>query len=733
MMRSQKGPLAHRKTRMRGAASHRISLLATTSAVLFCMPALASAADGAVPAAQAASGVDQPGKDAENATVLQTLTVTARRSEENAKAVPFSVNVLNGEQLESRRSLSIEDALRTTPGINVNSSGGSNSYNIYVRGVGSLYQMSMDDSAVLFNLDGVSMSPRHASLGTLDVERVEVLKGPQGTLFGGNAGAGAVNMVSRRPTPYLEGAVRGEIGQHGQNLEEAVVSGPISDQLHGRIAVRQQGENSWVHNTQTGAPLTKPRTLAFRGSLMWNLTSDTSALFIGERQNVKDAPNLLVLRPYGRDPAVSLTPGLLDDERKTMERHSAEVEHRLNDSRITSVTATTRADFKGTAYYDQNLYNALYGAPGEFWQRQQSVERVTSQDLRWSSLANARVFWVAGLNLSHAERSFDTPEDTTGQANASFRNFKTNRYALYGEITQPLSDALKLTVGLRQSWDKRRYDATYANGATEDARSLNDRFTTGRVALSYAIAPSTNVYATASHGHNPGGFNDFSTRRSDSEPYRSTSSNTGEIGFKTESSDRKMALNGSVFNTQVKDAHLLRFDSATFASQAVNADTRSRGVELEGTYRIIPALTLSGGVSYVDAVITSNVLNTGNGDVLAGNRMPDVSHWNGNVVAAYRRSLPEVMGLSTPVLKAQLAYRYVGKRAADPQNHFDLGGYGKLDARIAVSTGRMEAYLWVDNLTNKQYDLYGFYGTPNVTYGAPSRRRSGGVGASFHF
>lgn len=732
-MRGQKGRPAHRKKRMRVAASRRIGLVAATSAVLFCIAAPASAADSTVPTAQATSGADRPGKDAASAKLLPAVTVTARRSEENAKAVPFSISVLNGEQLESRRLLSIEDALRATPGINVNSSGSPNNYNIYVRGVGSLYQMSMDDSAVLFNLDGVSLSPRYASLGTLDVERVEVLKGPQGTLFGGNAEAGAVNIVSRRPTRYLEGYVRGEIGQHGQNLEEAVVSGPLDDRLRGRIAIRQQGENSWVDNTQTGAPLSKPRTLAFRGSLLWNLTPDTSALFIGERQNVKDAPNLLVLRPYGSNPAVSLTPSLLDDERKTMERYSVEVEHPLDNSRITSVTATTRADFKGISYYDQNIYNALYGVSGEFWQRQQSVERVTSEDLRWSSLAHARVFWVAGLNLSHAERSFDTPEDTRGQADASFRNFKTNRYALYGEVTQPLSDALKLTAGLRQSWDERRYDATYADGASDDARSLNDRFTTGRVALSYAITPSTNLYATASHGHNPGGFNDFATQHSDSAPYRSASSNTGEIGFKTESGDRNMVLNGSIFNTQVKDAHLLSFDAATFASRAVNANTRSRGAELEGTYRIIPALTLSGGVSYIDAVITSNVFNTGNGDVLAGNRMPDVSHWNGNVVAAYRRSLPAVMGLSSPVFKAQLAYRYVGKRAADPQNHFDLRGYGKLDARIGVSTGRMETYLWVDNLTNQQYDLYGFYGAPNVTYGAPSRGRSGGVGASFQF
>lgn len=145
-------------------------------------------------------------------------------------------SVHEGEDIEKGRLRNFEDVLRATPGIGVNSSGGTNLSTIYIRGVGSMYPMSLDDSAATFTLDGSPLSARHISLGTLDAERIEVLKGPQGTKSSAAALAGTVNVITAKPSRVQEGYLRSEIGQEGQYLLEGAVGGPLSETLSGRAS-----------------------------------------------------------------------------------------------------------------------------------------------------------------------------------------------------------------------------------------------------------------------------------------------------------------------------------------------------------------------------------------------------------------------------------------------------------------------------------------------------------------
>jgi len=671
--------------------------------------------------------------DGADGSELPVVTVTARQGEERAVDVPFGLSVIGGEELEARHLQTAEEALKGTPGVTVNSYGGEpNSANILIRGNGSLNQVSMDDGSVVMIVDGVSMSMRNVSLGTLDVERVEVLKGPQGTLFGGNSQAGAINIVTRKPTRMFEGHVRGEYGQDRQHLEEAVVSGPLSERLSGRFAVRNSGFDHWIESALDGKPLAKPTDLAFRGSLLWDIASGTNMLFTAERHENKRSPRLTMLRPYDDPPSQDFTPGIFDDNRKVVGRYSVEINHDLRDSRVTSITAYTSTDYDSVGGYDRRNMQALYGFPVEYLRKDSSEQKVVSQDLRWTSLPGASVFWVTGLSLSKSERTYDSTYPTGG--NRQDRDFKTDSYAAYGEVTYPLGDALKLTGGLRQSWDRKRYDATYYGaGAVQDNRRLSDDYATGRMALSYAVTPHANVYGALSRGYQSGGFSDFATQVADSKPYKPSSSNAVEIGFKTESADRRFALNGALFLTRVKDDHLLGYDPATFSTSTISADTESKGAELEGAWRVGGGFEFSGGLSYIDATITSDAIGALGGDVLAGSRKPDVSRWSGNLAVTHRIPLPEFMGLSSPVLNSRLSYQYVGARPADAQNHFDLRAYRKVDMRIGVVSGNAEIYVYGDNLLDEQYDLFGYWASPTVTQGAPARGRTLGVGAVYYF
>ncbi|SCZ47110.1 MULTISPECIES: TonB-dependent receptor [unclassified Pseudomonas] len=674
----------------------------------------------------------QPSTSAE-VIELAPLTVSARLNEESAKDIPFGLSVIDGQTLEARRLRSLEDALRTTPGVDVNSWGGANDANVRIRGVGSLNQMSMDDGSVVLNVDGVPMSVRNAAMATLDVQQVEVLKGPQGTLFGRNSEAGAINVTTRKPTRELEGYVRGEVGNQGQFMTEGAIGGPLTESLAGRIAVRRSGFDNWIDDQQDGDPLTKPRDLALRGSLLWDNDQGTTGLLTAERQRADHYAGLEMLRPFGNRPSLDYTPGTFDDNQKTNERYSFELNHDLAQSRITSISAYTSTDFNAVKGYDRNITEALYGSPFEYLIEDTAKERVWSQDLRLGSLEDAEVFWVTGVNLSRSERSFDSDDFTSGARHR--RDFATNSYALYGEMTYPIAEDWKLTTGLRHTWDGKTYGADYSSGGNSvaDDRRLRNDYNTGRVALSYALTPQTNLYAVLSRGYKSAGFNDYATSVRDSEPYKAAKVNSAEIGFKHESAEGAVSLEGALFMTRVQDDHLLGYDFNTLAVSAVNADTRSKGAELSSTWHVTDELTLGSAVSYTNAVVTSDAPGVSGGDVAAGNRVPDVPLWSGNFSIAWQRNLGEFMGLPAPRLNTLLNYRVQKNRPADPQNHYDLKGYAKLDLHVGLESGGSEVYLWGDNLLDARYDLYGSYSTDQVLTGMPGRGRSAGVGYSYSF
>ncbi|MCF1183655.1 TonB-dependent receptor [Marichromatium gracile] len=664
---------------------------------------------------------------------LSTITVTARRGEEQAKEIPFGLSVLGGEQLEEQRLDNLEEVLATVPGVDISGDGGPNNSNVRIRGVGSLYQLNMDDNSVVLNVDGVSMSTRNLALGMLDIERIEVLKGPQGTLFGRNSEAGAINVTTRKPTRYFEGHVRGEVGELGRKMGEAVFSGPISEQVSARVAYRNTTSDLWVENSRDGEPLMRPHEQTLRGTLLWEIGAGTEATLVAERYSIEHQANLIVAQPYGDQPANDLTPGLFDDNERKTERYSLEISHDLAGSRLSLITSLVSTDIVKWKAYDRTITEQVFGFPGEVAFLDTSEQDETSQELRWSSLPDAPVFWVTGLHLSQSDRTFDTLDTMTGNFYA--RDFSSQSAALFGELTYPLGEALKLTGGVRHSWDEKDYEASYRRGATvtRDERDLSDDYTTGRLALSYALSEETNLYGLLARGHKSGGFNDYASSIEGSTPYDSASVNTLELGFKHESLDGRFTLNGALFFNRVKDDHLLGYDAHTFAATAINADTESKGAELEGRYAFDNGLSLAAALSYTDAQITSDAVGVSGGDVDDGNRVPEVPRWGASLSLGHVKPLPAVGGLGPLTLNTQLSYRFVGERPGDPQNTFDLDAYQKLDLRVGLAAGNAELYLWADNLLDEDYDLYAYQYTPTLRIGAPARGRTVGLGVNYFF
>ncbi len=697
---------------------------------------------------------------ADGPVVLDTVTVTARRAEEDVRDVPFSVTVIGGEETEISGARSLEDTFRSTPGIGAMSFAGVDKANIKIRGVGSLYPSSGDDSSVVVYVDGMPNSVAAVFSQTLDVERIELLKGPQGTLYGRNSEAGAINIISRRPTEELEGYIRGEIGTQHYHMTEGAVSGPIVDTLTGRLAFRYNSMDHWVDNARTGDPVTEPEDIAVRGTLLWKPSDTTTLTLIGNHETRTDYPaNAVLLRPYGDDPVTDVRDGSVS-ESKWATRVSAELTQELPFAIATLFSGYTRTDLSNAApFYEGRLLERLLGIVPEGERTFHTVRDEFSQELRLSSRPEHDIFWVAGANYFRSNASFDLRDafdnfNPANPFNATFdRDFSIESYALFGEVTYPILETLRVTAGLRHTWEHKTYDTVWrANDSyfnpfsplrfATDKQSLDDDYTTGRLALSYDVTDEATVYGTYARGYKSGGWGEVGSNIATGQPdlpYEAAVVDSYEIGVKSEWLGGDLSVNGAVFWTQSKDDHLYVLDednSLALTVQPQNFDTESKGVELDAAWRIGHGFTLGGSLAYTDATITGVPAGV-TAAYKEGGKVPGVPEWGWALSLSHEQVLPDFLVFDDPLLTTTIRNQYVGER--DAENTFFLPSYHKLDVRLGLSTETAEIYFRAENLLDERYDLYGYHypafvpGGDDATAGAPGQGRSFVLGASYYF
>lgn len=663
----------------------------------------------------------------------ETIIVTARQSPENIIEVPFAVSVIGQDEIRKRGLSDIEEAIKSVPGVDINSAGQPTLTNVRIRGVGTILLGNRNDASVSIIVDGVPTTTENAAISTLDISRIEVLKGPQSILYGQNSTAGAVNITTNRPTENFEASVRARYGEESQYLAEGTISGPIVDGLKGRIAVRQTGADHWVTNANTGDPITDITTFSGRGQLLWD-AAETEFLLSGEYHEFDGFAGVQILRPYGDDPLYDVAPGRFEDNDKSINRVALQIERDLPLGTFTSVSSYTSYKINNEVAFGRNLNGTLFGFPVESVQNQFTEDETISQELRLASSVESPIFWITGLSFLQSKRSHNIVN--VGAPNSSDNELESLSYGLYGEITYPLTDQLSLTGGARYSIDEKEFSGRYETGVLPifEQRELDDEYFTGRVALTYKVSTDASLYALASRGYKSGGFNEFSTSVADSEPFREAVVNTIETGFKLANRDYDVLLNGAIFYNDVADDQVGVFDPFTFASFALNVDTESIGAELDGVWRVNENLSLSGAVAYVDAQIKTSTTTGTVGDISKGNATPDTPEWSGSFGFDWEQDLFGIPYLSDAAFEASLIYRYQGERSADAANNFDLNAYGKLDARLGISHDRGRIYLWGDNLLDEEYDLYGFsFGFPGSETGGPARRRTVGAGIDIIF
>ncbi len=664
---------------------------------------------------------------------LDPIKVTARKFEEDPQNVPISTTVVGKQALDERRIDNLESALREVPGVGFSSLGDGRSTFLSIRGIGPLLMpIGYDDTSTVTYVDGVPQPLFGSDLSIIGAERIEVMRGPQGTVFGRNTQAGAINIVTQQPGDQLEFSARSEFGADQHRLGQASVSGPLKgDTLAGRLAASYSGVDGDVDNIAPGTgDLGEVETGSLRGSLIFTPGLDTKITLSLFGQRDDNRPSNFVLKGRAGFPTVAADPeGGVDRKLAGM---SLTASHDFSDVTLTSVTATNYYKYSGFTNNSEGLtFSQVFSRPVKAYLPATDYsdidERQTSfyQEVRLSSEDQADILWVGGLAYYHDDFERDDFwksalfASTNGTRNNDYSN---DSYAVFGEMTAPAPgiEKLKFTTGLRYTRDEKKYKASYrSNGFPGTAPSFNQsgsldfNLITGRIILSYELAETSSLYASVSRGARSGGFPNFTSNAATGKrdkPYDKSTSWAYEIGSKNLLLDGDMRLNASLFFNDVKDNQLAVFDSKSFTLSPKSIDTESYGAELEIGYRLMPGLDLLGSAALMRAKI-KNI----SADIAAltkaknGNRVSSAPNFTSSVSLQYRTSA-EILNLSNDAdLFGLVQHQYIGARAGDVGNKLKLNDYHVLNARLGLEFDQFDIYMFGQNITNARPEYIGIH------------------------
>ena len=689
--------------------------------------------------------------EADEGARLDVIIVTARRREERAQDVPYALTVLGADTLKTRRVDDTFSLFRQVPGLSLTSFDDGRFAYFQMRGIGPLSQaIGPDDGSVVTYVDGVPQPVFASEFAYLDLERIEVLRGPQGTHFGRNSQGGALNITTRAPSDNFEGRVRIEGGEQGFGLAETSISGPLAGNVRARLSFRASTVDGFIDNiAPIGGDLGDRTSYSGRGVVVIEPEADDGLRITlsGNVDHRTSNPFYYVLRTQP-EPVVELDPE--NEVERTAWGASAKAEIPLGFADFTSITAVN--GFNNDQVTDDTdglIYGPLFGLPSSFFLPPLSFsdwhedETRFYQELRLSSFAENDVAWAAGLAYFHSDLEVELDNRSAfspilnGDRDATQ---KINSYAAYGEVTAPLfSPRLKGTAGLRYTRDEKTLDASFTGigfpGSVdffeEDSDADFDLFT-GRLALAFEATGNVNLYATVGRGAKSGGFPRFTLNGAfgvESPNYAKSTSWTYEAGVKTRLLDGRAGFDLSGFYNDVEDEQLFVLDFIAFQFVPVNLDTRSFGVEAQGDVALSRNWSVSGGLAWTDGEMREGEAFSGSA---AGNLIPNVAELSTTVTVDYRSDAVSWDGVEFAPFMT-LTHQYMGERAADVAGSFDLDAYHNIDFRLGAAFGNIEVFAFVRNLFDEEQEINGVLYGPGVEGSSLGRPRiiGGGITGTF--
>ncbi|CAM3869843.1 Pesticin receptor [Pseudomonas reidholzensis] len=750
--------------------------------------ALACAPGYAAPSAQAA--------EADDAT-LKTVTVNARRRVEDAQTVPTAMSVLSAQTLENQRLYRVQDLQQALPSVNVAFMHARQS-SLSIRGLGNNPASDGLEGSAGIYLDNVYLGrPGMAVFDLLDIDQLELLRGPQGTLFGKNTTAGVLNISTRRPTFTPEGSVATSLGEDGYVQTHASLGGPLNDQLAGRLSAYRTRENGYVDNQFDGHTLGGGTRQGFRGQLLFEPNDGFNLRWIadyneedssaGTRSLFSSGPTINGVNRYEQRAAAvgaTLAQGRrvnLDAEQSvTVFQGGTSLEANWSlpgDYTLTAISAWRWWDF--TPRNDDEL-----NVPVMYNVGQSARDQQYSQEIRLASPAGEVFDYVLGGYYFRQEMRNEvftdygpladtwngTPQGALNNVSSLGKGrIDTDSFALFAQGTWHLTPRLDLTAGLRGTYEvKQARVSRYApsGGAAVTGAAANVRnarlgaYDSGDLSL-YSFSPSALVslayrfndqvmgYASLSHGEKSGGVNlsvaSAPVAGADSLLIGSERANDAELGIKSTLLDQRVQLNANLFWTEVHGYQTNAYDDANLTSYLTNAGSvRSRGVEVESTLLPVRGLSVNLNGSwndvryqdYADAPCPAEVALQPGAPAscdLSGHAVVGASKWIFNANGTYEWEA----GALRPYVNASYAFRSHAVGTVDDSQHARLPSYALVNlsagVRGDVGDGQWDVSLWLRNAADKTYYTT-LWNSPNGAYtGVLGAPRTLGVTGRYDF
>ncbi len=679
--------------------------------------------------------------DAGNNDGLEPVVVTAQRKQESLQNVGIAISVLSGDSLLEKSVVSVNDLQNAVPSLQVEPAFGSSLPQFRIRGVGFLDYTSNNASPVGVSLDEVAFALPIQTQGQLfDLERVEVLRGPQGTLYGRNTTGGEINFITNKPTAAPEGGFTVEYGSFNAVDAQGYVSGTIADGLLGRLSLATEQGGAWEYNRDTGQRLGGKDTLSLRGQLQW-IPSDGVTLHFGVHlsQDKSEETGLQLIKsytPYNAgaggptipadtspyvtgwqlDPTfakfIGLSPGAkpgLDDSNNGVDL-SADVD--LGAVKLTSITAYDKlirreySDWDATQYYDSDEFFA-------------SDVNVFSEEFRIAGTASGPFTWVGGLIYTDQDLKEDFYSDFTDAADIGGIALTTyeqvvNSVGVFAQGNYQFADTLKATLGVREDHETRELLGlntgfivpSIPTFTGPQSRSTTSNLPSGKLELDYQPTAQTLIYESISRGVKSGGFTAHNTTTAPSaDPFEPEKLTAFELGEKSDLTSA-LRVDAAVFYYRYKDQQILGkvFDdlSQSYIGRFVNADSRISGGELELEWRPIGSLEISQYAGFAEGYYTSTLIDS-SGNNYDG-RPESFPKWSYGGDASYSWRLADYQ------LTAESNYSF-----HDTYSQFYLLGssdftipkYWLANANFTLAPANAKSWsftLWGRNLFNKTYD-----------------------------
>lgn len=644
---------------------------------------------------------------------IEEVLVTAELRATNLAELAASATVIDAKAIEERGAQHLAEILNTAPNVNF-SAGASRGRFFQIRGIGERSQfVEPVNPSVGLLVDGIDLTGLGGAATTLDISQVEILRGPQGTVYGANALAGLINMVSAAPSDEFHAEIGATVGNYNSYNSSLVVSAPITSTLGWRLALEQNTSDGYQDNSYLGtddnAAIDEQTA---RAKLRWqpadNLTLDVTGLYVNA-DNGYDGFSLDNTRT-----TLSDQPG--HDRIETL-AGSARVQWGLTDA-VSLVGLVSHAGSETEYGYDEDWayadicadFTCIYDGYNSFDNYQRDIDNTTA-DVRLVSNNQAGEFgWVAGVY--YRDQSEDLTREYTYLASDFTSDFSSDSSALYGQLDIPLSERLTLVTGLR--YEERSASYRDSDGV---AFSPSDDMLGGKVALEYRLADGPMFYALASRGYKAGGFNSNNDIPADDREYQPEFLWNYEIGSKFTAADNSYNTRIALFyqdrdDVQTKQSLVQNIEGSTcpcsFTDYTTNAAAgRAYGLEVETNWQVTDALSVFSSIGLLRSEFSDFQsyahsqadAETGTPFDLSGHDLPHAPHYQFTAGGEYFFS---ERWYTRVEVEGKDSFYFSSRHEAQSD------AYELINARIGYNAGSWEVALWGRNLTDEDTLVRGF-------------------------